>query len=61
MKVSTDLKSGSAVDSAIGIMEDVVFQLGDFVVAADQQAEVATQKTIEVINAVWQGVTGGFR
>ena len=61
MKVNTNLKSGSAIDSAWKLVVDSGDYAVGFLKEAEYQAVNLTQAVTGAANNIWQGVTGLFR
>jgi hypothetical protein len=61
MKVSTGVKSGSAVDSAWQFVVDTGDNIVGFVKDAEVQATDLTQSVFTAADNLWQGFVGLFR
>jgi hypothetical protein len=61
MKVYTDLKSGSVVDDAWGLVTDTGDIVVGFVKEAEYQAADLTKTVVVTADSIWNGVTGLFR
>lgn len=61
MKVTTGLKSGDAIDSALWMFDDIVQQGKDFLSAADKQADDVVAVAGNTASSLWQSMLGLFR